>query len=172
MADIDISAEGVDLAVKAIQMRTSRISVDRHIENTLRALLAECERLRGEVAEGQVLRDDLARSYANAQQQKYAAQLQLSQLQAASEAREAALIEAKADQLWRICVDDGFPWADGGVQDQLTEMGLLYRKDMDDEASGPECATCCGECGTCYRAVEHVRETIPCALNPSAVVKP
>lgn len=72
--------------------------------------------------------------------------------------------EDVADKLWKMCVEDGWPWSEGAIQDQLTELGLLYAKDMTAEDSGPECTNCEGDCRTCYRAVEHVRDAKPLPL--------
>jgi hypothetical protein len=58
-----------------------------------------------------------------------------------------------ANKLWRLCVKDGWPWADGATQDALNALGLLYPKDMTEEDSGPECTNCEGDCETCWRAV-------------------
>ena len=73
---------------------------------------------------------------------------------------ELARISELADKLWKLCVDEGFPWADGSTQDELTELGLLYPKDMRNPAddSSDYCGSCDGDCKTCYRAVAHVRD--------------
>jgi len=63
-----------------------------------------------------------------------------------------------ANKLWRMCVKDGWPWADGATQDALNALGLLYPKDMTDEDSGPECTNCDGGCDTCWRAVEKLED--------------
>ena len=65
---------------------------------------------------------------------------------------------AVANKLWTMCVQDGWPWAEGSIQDSLTELGLLYAKDMTDEESGPECTNCEGDCRTCYRAVTRIED--------------
>jgi hypothetical protein len=71
---------------------------------------------------------------------------------------ELARVGTLADKLWRLCVDEGFPWADGETQDKLTEMGLLYPHDMTGEDESEMCESCDGDCKVCYRAVEHVRD--------------
>jgi len=70
-----------------------------------------------------------------------------------------------ADKLWQMCVEDGWPWSDGSIQDKLTEIGLLYPKDMTQEDESEQCTNCEGDCRTCYRAVEHVRDAKPLPLT-------
>lgn len=64
-----------------------------------------------------------------------------------------------ANKLWRLCVDEGWPWSDGSTQDDLTAIGLLYPKDMT-TAEGEDglCDSCYGDCTTCYRAVKSVED--------------
>lgn len=72
---------------------------------------------------------------------------------------ELARVSTLADKLWRLCVDEGWPWNDGSTQDDLAELGLLYPKDMT-TAEGEDglCESCDGDCKVCYRAVKHVRD--------------
>ena len=78
------------------------------------------------------------------------------EMKLAATARDATL--EKANKLWRLCVDEGFPWADGSTQDTLTEIGLLYPKDMTTEDESERCTNCDDDCHTCYRAVEKVED--------------
>ncbi len=81
---------------------------------------------------------------------------ELQELRSALTARERQVVVA--NKLWRMCVEDGWPWAEGSTQDELTELGLLYAKDMKAEDSGPECTNCEGDCWTCYRAVDRIED--------------
>ena len=65
---------------------------------------------------------------------------------------------AVANKLWALAVEDGWPWADGDVQDNLTELGLLRETDMRAEGSPEECTNCVGGCHTCYRAIEKLED--------------
>lgn len=75
------------------------------------------------------------------------------------EALKSARALLVANKLWRLCVDEGWPWNDGSTQDDLAELGLLYPKDMT-TAEGEDglCESCDGDCKVCYRAVKHVRD--------------
>lgn len=77
-------------------------------------------------------------------------------LRSALTARERQL--AVANRLWRMCVEDGWPWAEGGTQDELTALGLLKATDMRAEDSPEECVNCEGDCRTCYRAVDRIED--------------
>jgi hypothetical protein len=79
-----------------------------------------------------------------------------SELRSALTASEKHL--AVANKLWRLCVDDDWPWADGSTQDALNELGLLYPKDMTEEDESEQCKNCEGECETCYRAVDRIED--------------
>lgn len=79
-----------------------------------------------------------------------------SELRSALTARERQL--AVANKLWQLCVKEDFPWADGSTQDALTELGLLYAKDMTDEDPSERCKNCDDDCSTCYRAVERIED--------------
>lgn len=81
---------------------------------------------------------------------------ELQELRSALTARERQL--AVANKLWQLCVKEDFPWADGSTQDALTELGLLYAKDMTDEDPSERCKNCDDDCSTCYRAVERIED--------------
>lgn len=85
-----------------------------------------------------------------------ALQFELTALRLSSTARERQL--AVANKLWQLCVKEDFPWADGSTQDALTELGLLYAKDMTDEDPSERCKNCDDDCSTCYRAVERIED--------------
>lgn len=59
-----------------------------------------------------------------------------------------------ADKLWKLCVAEGFPWSEGSVQDELTELGFLVATDMTGEDEAELCKNCEGECRTCYRPIK------------------
>ena len=63
-----------------------------------------------------------------------------------------------ANKLWRLAVEDNWPWNDGDIQDKLTEIGLLKATDMRAEDSPEECLNCIGDCHTCYRAVQLIED--------------
>jgi hypothetical protein len=73
--------------------------------------------------------------------------------------REARVVAA--DKLWKLCVDEGFPWGCGDVQDKLTALGFLVATDMTTADEAERCANCNGDCDTCYRAIESVAALAP-----------
>lgn len=78
------------------------------------------------------------------------------ELRAALTARERQL--EVANKLWQLCVEEDFPWADGSTQDALTDLGLLYPKDMTDEDPSERCKNCDDDCETCWRAVDKLED--------------
>lgn len=70
------------------------------------------------------------------------------------EALKSARALLVANKLWRLCVDEGWPWASGEVQDSLEGIGLLYPKDMRADEESEQCENCSGDCTTCLRSVD------------------
>lgn len=101
------------------------------------AMLAEVQRIKDE-------RDE-------AQGGLTVANMEIDRLRSALTASEKHL--ELANKLWRLAVQDDWPWSSGETQDALNAMGLLYPKDMTDEDESELCKNCEGECETCWRAV-------------------
>jgi hypothetical protein len=109
----------------------------------------ELESLRAELAKAHKTNDGLSAEYVKTR-------LNLQDAEFALTARDKAL--DAANKLWRLCVDEGWPWADGETQDALTELGLLVPRDMKAADAGEPCESCYGDCDTCYQAIDKLED--------------
>lgn len=140
-------------ALAHIALGSMSHTIERYAANDLLNYMGELERQRTEARDALTAREiDLSERTS----QRDAWRERAFKAETSLTARDKAL--DAANKLWRLCVDEGWPWADGETQDALTELGLLVPRDMKAADAGEPCESCYGDCDTCYQAIDKLED--------------